>query len=174
MKTSGALKECSKCKEIKLVCHFYWHSKTGDYRSQCKDCWSQRASGYFKANREKVLASNKKWREIPENKDRMNARVRAWHYETTYGISEDEKIAILTSQGGECAICFTDLTQLKHNKVNVDHCHKTGMVRGILCHNCNHVLGHARDNPEILDSAIRYLVEKKDVLAEIRKPLESQ
>ena len=49
---------------------------------------------------------------------------------------------------------------LKHNvKLNVDHCHITNKVRGLLCHDCNRALGLLKDNTSILSSAINYLQE---------------
>jgi hypothetical protein len=54
-------------------------------------------------------------------------------------------------QGGLCIICKT------HNAEVVDHCHSTGVVRGILCKQCNSLLGYAYDNTSILKEAIVYL-----------------
>ena len=47
------------------------------------------------------------------------------------------------------------------SEIYVDHDHKTGKVRGMLCHACNTVIGHADDNVTILNSAIKYLEENK-------------
>ena len=44
-------------------------------------------------------------------------------------------------------------------KLDVDHCHDSGKVRGVLCNPCNTMLGHARDKVEILESAVAYLKE---------------
>ena len=53
---------------------------------------------------------------------------------------------------GVCHICGDPLTT-----PHVDHCHTTGLVRGILCNNCNTGIGMFRDNPELLRAAIDYL-----------------
>ena len=60
-------------------------------------------------------------------------------------------------QGNECAICLKELDLTDRQKVHIDHCHETDEVRGILCVNCNLLLGLAEDNPFILAKAIAYL-----------------
>jgi hypothetical protein len=73
-----------------------------------------------------------------------------------YGISSDEYWAIHRSQYGACAICERATGATK--RLSVDHCHKTGVVRGLLCTTCNrHVLGHLRDDTDALQRAIDYL-----------------
>lgn len=68
-----------------------------------------------------------------------------------YGLSEEDHTKIYKSQKGLCAIC------LKKEKLDVDHCHKTKKVRGLLCRPCNLMLGKFNDDPKILRRAIRYL-----------------
>lgn len=59
------------------------------------------------------------------------------------------------SQNYLCAICGTDTP--RGRGWQTDHNHKTGAVRSILCHSCNSLIGHAKESPEILLSAFRYL-----------------
>jgi hypothetical protein len=59
---------------------------------------------------------------------------------------------MVASQGGRCAICGETPERLV-----VDHCHASGMVRGLLCQSCNFGIGHLRDSVERLQSAIQYL-----------------
>lgn len=74
----------------------------------------------------------------------------------TYGISADEYWLIYRYQLGTCAICQR-ATGVK-KRLSVDHCHATGIVRGLLCSTCNsRVLGHLRDDTEALERAIDYL-----------------
>ena len=47
-----------------------------------------------------------------------------------------------------------------HDKPNIDHCHKTGLVRGLLCGHCNNLLGRCNDDVEILKNAVRYLNDR--------------
>lgn len=67
-------------------------------------------------------------------------------------------------QGDRCAVCGVDATSKKnaHHKyagLFVDHCHSTGRVRGLLCHQCNVGLGNFRDDPALLAKAAAYLCE---------------
>lgn len=65
-----------------------------------------------------------------------------------------ERIDRLAKQDGKCAICSTSIT-LSSSKM--DHCHNTGVVRGLLCNHCNIMLGYAKDSISTLEAAIRYL-----------------
>ena len=68
---------------------------------------------------------------------------------------EDYEV-MLAEQNSVCAICGGK----DNKKLAVDHDHKTGKVRGLLCVNCNHLLGRAKDELHILQQAINYLIEK--------------
>lgn len=72
-----------------------------------------------------------------------------------YGLTEDQYNEMVASQNGRCAICATDSPGKR--RWHVDHCHKTGKIRGLLCGLCNSMLGCARDNPETLKGGIEYL-----------------
>lgn len=77
-----------------------------------------------------------------------------------YGISLAEYADIAAKQNNKCAICFNPETQFRGNRLRalaVDHCHTTGKVRGLLCSDCNTGIGKLKDDPKILQSAIRYL-----------------
>lgn len=73
-----------------------------------------------------------------------------------YGISLEEFKGLLRHQGGGCAICGKPIEAIRR-RMNVDHCHETGEVRGILCTGCNTGLGHLGDNIEGLQKALAYL-----------------
>lgn len=78
-----------------------------------------------------------------------------------YGITYPAAEALLTKQGGCCAICSTHLSldnRGKQERSAIDHCHKTGAVRGILCMHCNQGLGKFRDDPDLLARARSYLL----------------
>lgn len=75
--------------------------------------------------------------------------------EKRYGITSADKENLFTLQGKKCAIC--PKTAGSATDFVVDHCHKSGEVRGILCPLCNKGLGKFRDQVENLKSAIRYL-----------------
>lgn len=63
---------------------------------------------------------------------------------------------MLASQGETCNICKKHYTSFT-KKLAVDHCHSTGTIRGLLCSDCNLMLGHSKDNPDTLTNAIEYL-----------------
>lgn len=79
------------------------------------------------------------------------------YVEKTYGISAEEYKTIYDAQGGRCAICRRATGAIR--KLAVDHNHKTGEIRGLLCKSCNRYgLGmFARDDPEVFDRAADYL-----------------
>lgn len=60
------------------------------------------------------------------------------------------------AQGGVCAICRRNVPH-RGKYMCVDHCHATGVIRGILCANCNRAIGLLEDNPEFIRGALRYL-----------------
>lgn len=82
------------------------------------------------------------------------------HYKKSYGLSYKEVLALREGQDELCAICkkpgFMMNDRVK-SPLNVDHCHKTGVVRGMLCHNCNRALGLLQDDINLLKAAIDYL-----------------
>lgn len=72
-----------------------------------------------------------------------------------YGITTDRYLALVEAQQGRCAIC---LTKPRNRKLAVDHDHKSGEVRGLLCTRCNHgLLGKAHDSASMLFRALSYL-----------------
>lgn len=76
-----------------------------------------------------------------------------------HNITQAEKQSMLKAQDFKCAICQIHQNKLKIN-LAVDHCHKTGKIRGLLCSDCNLGLGKFEDNPETIASAIKYLTNK--------------
>jgi hypothetical protein len=81
---------------------------------------------------------------------------RDWFLQDKYRITADEFDTLLAQQSGGCALCGD--VNLSGKNLFVDHDHTTGEVRGLLCHNCNYVIGYARDNIDILEKAIKYLL----------------
>lgn len=72
-----------------------------------------------------------------------------------YGIGMNEWSQMFALQGSVCAICSANTPGGRGWQT--DHNHRTGAVRAILCHNCNALLGHAKESPQVLLSAFRYL-----------------
>jgi hypothetical protein len=82
------------------------------------------------------------------------ASVKRTMLKRVYGLSEEDYLTLRGLQGSRCAICGTheDIRPLV-----VDHCHDTGKVRGLLCHQCNVGLGYLQESADCLVSALRYL-----------------
>lgn len=83
---------------------------------------------------------------------------RDWHesdIKRKFGITKLQYDKLLEKQKGVCAVCKSK--PLK-KRLAVDHCHKTNLVRGLLCSDCNMGIGLFKDNPETLKTAIIYLV----------------
>lgn len=112
---------------------------------------------WYLKNRDYARAQNRK-RYL--EKFKYDPRKRRQARLARYGLTEGTFDALLAAQDGKCAICGrsdsgTDL----HDSFNIDHDHKTGAVRGLLCQPCNQGLGAFTDNPESLAAAIRYLAK---------------
>jgi hypothetical protein len=68
---------------------------------------------------------------------------RRWVMKTRYGVTIEQLNDLVAKQGGRCALCPASIVHRYH----VDHCHNTGVVRGLLCHRCNIRLGGWDDLP---------------------------
>ena len=79
---------------------------------------------------------------------------RKYYYPTQYGITYEEKIALLETQQGVCALCESPVGV---EKSHVDHDHFTGVVREILCSSCNMGLGLFKEDVSLFKRAIAYL-----------------
>lgn len=89
-------------------------------------------------------------------------KVRATQLKIKFGLSWDDYINMYANQQGSCAICKTPLAlygskEDKYKIANVDHCHSSGIVRGLLCNKCNVGIGALMDNPTVLRNAAEYL-----------------
>jgi hypothetical protein len=100
----------------------------------------------------------RQWRE--KNRPKAREASNAARIKRCYGLAREDWQALHDAQGGRCAICRRE--QKPHrdgtlDRLSVDHDHQTGRVRGLLCHDCNHVLGKMDDDPERLRAAAAYL-----------------
>ena len=73
-------------------------------------------------------------------------------------MSLEEFEAILKSQGYACGVCRSQIPRGK-GLWHVDHDHRTGKIRGLLCHYCNLALGHFKDDERVMQEAIQYLLK---------------
>lgn len=96
-----------------------------------------------------------------KNKAKVLLRMRGRHLEKTYGISIEDYNLMVIKQHNKCAICGnTETATTRTGEIRplaVDHCHTTGIIRALLCNNCNLILGHAKDNQMILLKSVEYL-----------------
>lgn len=135
-------KKCTPCKKYKLRENFYNSSIYKDglgYR--CKKCDD---------------AARAKWRQDSPLKAQQSARYRQIKFK--YGLKKEEYIALLEKQNYTCKICKSiDPKTLNKISFCVDHCHKTGKIRGLLCSMCNRCLGLLKEDRQILQNMIKYL-----------------
>lgn len=76
------------------------------------------------------------------------------HLIAKYGLTLKDREELYATQGNGCAIC-KDPVDIK--AIHVDHCHTTGVTRGLLCNSCNTALGHVRENEQICENMIEYI-----------------
>jgi len=135
---SGATKKCNRCNEVLPVTEFYIkhdvkHNKHYRFNSPCKFCANiARNIDYHKAYQRKLK----------------------------YNLTSEEYELKLIEQNYSCGICNIHRDDYSKD-FSVDHCHKTGKVRSLLCNNCNSGLGFFKDSPSIMKKAITYLDKHK-------------
>lgn len=88
-------------------------------------------------------------------KARQHVKQKGYSLKAKFGISQTDWNLLFQHQKGVCAGCNREATG--YHGLGVDHCHKTGYVRGLLCSNCNTALGLLKDNPDTLNRLIGYL-----------------
>lgn len=98
----------------------------------------------------------RQWRQ--RNKDRTRRYSFLFNLKKLYGMTEEEYEALLLAQGNRCGIC----TKLFVKTPHIDHDHKTGKVRGLLCNDCNTGLGRFKDDFSVVRAAVRYLKRNGD------------
>ena|ERR1035437_406052 len=113
----------------------------------------------FQNNPELRIARRAKefaWRRA--NPGALAKSYRKYRLKKEYGLTIPQFEVMVMAQGGKCALCgAADGGRSKWKTLSVDHCHATGKVRALLCHQCNMVLGHCRDNPALLRKAADYV-----------------
>jgi hypothetical protein len=109
--------------------------------------------------RRQRYASDPEFRERAKaaSRNRCPSRKRELRIIAQFGIDNARYDAMLAEQNGGCAICGSEKSSARGERLAVDHCHKTGAVRGLLCSNCNQGLGKFKDNAAQLRKAVAYL-----------------
>lgn len=95
----------------------------------------------------------KRYLNFPEVKERMKKTARENGLKRQYNLTEEDYNKMFKDQNGRCKVCKNP----SDKTLNVDHCHTTGKIRGLLCWNCNMGIGYFKDNTEYLTNAINYL-----------------
>jgi hypothetical protein len=126
---------------------------------------------YYLANRDAILARSKAWRESHLEYRKAYTRRRQivsadkiadYKLRKTKGITLADHAVLLASQGGVCAICRRPESARRNGRprlMAVDHDHRTGAVRGLLCNACNTALGLFGDDIAVMEAAIAYLAQ---------------
>jgi RNase P subunit RPR2 len=134
--TPPTMKKCNMCQTVKPLTDYHYNVKNGEnYRyaqSRCKEC---------------DIIRREKYRETAKKQ-----RVGQYRLQK-YGLTEGEYQDLVLFQNNICAIC----NKPNNKTLNIDHDHKTGKVRGLLCHYCNIGLGLFKDDIDVLNKAINYL-----------------
>lgn len=182
MALTKGMKKCNRCGETKPVDAFYRdaHNKDGRFYL-CAVCARAAAIRRYQENPQRQKTNSKKWHDA--NKERTSRNSKAWakaHPERVDANSHKRKLKLhynltpadydrkLSLQGGVCEICGRPEKRTMKGRpmrLAVDHSHACcatnkscgNCVRGLICHNCNMLLGYAEEKPETLLAAVEYL-----------------
>jgi hypothetical protein len=116
------------------------------YQKYKESCQKNKREYYYR-NKDKILARLK----ANYSPDKSHAQ----KIKRMYGLSIDDYNRLLEEQAYKCAICLRE--KYHKRRFTVDHCHKTGKIRGLLCLKCNAMLGQAEDSITTLQAGIKYL-----------------
>lgn len=136
-------KSCKKCNIIKPLNDFHTHNGMKDkHLNTCKICHNTQ--------------KNEIYHRIFKNDDNQKRKKKDQYLQRKFNITQEDFNNIFNQQNGCCDICKLHQTNFK-KAFCVDHDHKTGKIRGLLCDNCNLMIGNSHDTPEILSNGIEYL-----------------
>jgi Recombination endonuclease VII len=111
---------------------------------------------YRRANRAKLNAYNKRW--VAKHVENVELYNLSKKLRSSYGLTVEQYQEMVRQQNGVCAICGRPPKGGKKTKrLSVDHCHKTGRIRGLLCTRCNIALGHVESS--LLPQMLAYLAK---------------
>ena len=163
----AGMKTCGGCNRELDLDAFYSNKSQPDQRaSQCKECARAYQKNKYDGNPEAQRERKRKYlanysREHNERR-RLNRReIYITESARRYGINPEDVRSLIATP--KCQICNKSISfdsKNVHDRPNIDHCHSSGMVRGVLCGYCNNLLGRCNDSIEILRKAIEYLEEQ--------------
>lgn len=148
------MKTCITCKIQKSLSDYYSSSRyKSGYLNKCKPCVLKLNIMCDQKFRSKRREKHREWNAL--NKEKIKEYRRKSNLKFNYNLTQEQFDQMALSQNGRCAICR------EAKKLVVDHCHKTGIVRGLLCSLCNSGLGYFKDSLYNLTTAYRYLFNKE-------------
>ena len=100
---------------------------------------------YQKKHANQVSAYNKRYKE--KHKKAKTEYIKFWNIKRKYGLSKIDYKNLLKKQSNKCALCKRFLSI---DEIHVDHCHKSGKVRGLVHQDCNHLIGFSGENIDVL------------------------
>jgi len=129
-------------------------------KEKCKE-YNAKAYKKLKANPEKYKAKIEKQNEWRKRKypNYWTGYERELILKNKYGLTNESYSGLLKYQNNLCAICEKECESGR--SLAVDHCHETGIVRGLLCRKCNVGIGNFRDSTNLLNKAIAYLEKER-------------
>lgn len=118
--------------------------------------------GHYLKKTRKITPKGKTYCSECKRLARRGIKGRIANYKDKYGITIADFNIIFKKQKNTCAICKCK-KPIKYSTKGfvIDHNHKTGRIRGILCTPCNLILGHAQDSTKIIKAATKYLEKSK-------------
>ena len=149
-------KICTNCNQHKPITEFYQAkiNKNGSicYQGRCKSCMNVK-----QLERYHMLPIELKRKRAKLTYDKLGFKYfKNGRLFRNYGITLDEFDIMYKNQNGKCHLCQDEIIG---REVKVDHCHMTGKVRKLLCHQCNTSLGLLKEDPELFYRAAEYLKE---------------
>jgi hypothetical protein len=166
------VKRCKKCGDVKPLGEFYQATGTRDgRRGQCKACEIARNKAWYQQNRKRAIAYVKGWQRANAERVRDYQRqyradhaqqFREGHLRRVFNLTAAQYEELLEAQGGGCALCGR--APRSDRSLHVDHNHKTGVLRGLLCFRCNVGIGHFREDTLRMADAIVYLARGRSAL----------
>lgn len=150
-------KECPRCVQTLSFNDFNKSNRRDGYQTYCRSCHNAMQREKYNSDPEAKLK-----RQIRERKRKsLNPLAKKdAELKRLYGISVDTYLDIMQNQNSVCKICHEEC-KTKYS-LSVDHNHKTGVIRGLLCNRCNRAIGMFKDNPALLRAAAKYLEDYED------------
>lgn len=164
------MKICKRCNLTKSLEQFSKHPRCKDGRQgTCIDCTAANTAKWASNNKIRKAETDRLYEERnPKRKSKARFLANALdpvkysyleieqNLYSRYGISIEEYAYMFYEQEGKCSICKRLHSEFARGLV-VDHNHTTGLIRGLLCDNCNRALGFFKDNIDSIVSAISYI-----------------